>query len=365
MNQINKSVVEQVNYDLAVTKVVDDRAYHPILNYFAALPAWDGVPRLDTLLIDYLGAEDNAYIRAVTRKTMCGAVARVHNPGCKFDYMLVLNGPPGLGKSTLIERLGGLWYNDSLQLSDTHDKTAAEKLQGFWLLEIGELAGLRKAEVETLKGFISRCNDVYRASFSRRATPHLRQCIFIGTTNAETGYLRDTTGNRKFWPVKAQRGAAQKPWEITAEVRQQVWAEALVRYRGKEPLYLDEELSKFAESEQQAAMESDEREGLVREYLEKRLPENWKALSLYDRRSYLDGGEFGEAPEGTVPREMVCPQEIWAECFGKNPSDIKNSDSIAINIIMTKMEGWEKMEKPARFPIYGLGRGFKRVTSLL
>ena len=192
----------QRNYQIAVTKVADDRSYHPIREYLAALPEWDGVPRVDTLLIDYLGAEDNSYVRAVTRKTLCAAVRRVQEPGVKFDTMLVLNGPQGIGKSTLISRLAGEWFSDSLNLSDTKDKTAAEKLQGYWILEIGELAGLRKAEVETLRSFLSRQNDIYRAAFGRRATPHPRQCIFFGTTNAESGYLRDTTGNRRFWPVK-------------------------------------------------------------------------------------------------------------------------------------------------------------------
>lgn len=207
----------QRNYQIAVTKVADDRSYHPIREYLAALPEWDGVPRVDTLLIDYLGAEDNSYVRAVTRKTLCAAVRRVQEPGVKFDTMLVLNGPQGIGKSTLISRLAGEWFSDSLNLSDTKDKTAAEKLQGYWILEIGELAGLRKAEVETLRSFLSRQNDIYRAAFGRRATPHPRQCIFFGTTNAESGYLRDTTGNRRFWPVKTPGGGIKHSWELTTE----------------------------------------------------------------------------------------------------------------------------------------------------
>ena len=123
--------------------------------------------------------------------------------------MLVLSGPQGIGKVDDYIKLCGEWFNDSLLLSDTKDKTAAEKLQGFWILEIGELAGLKKTEIETLRGFISRQNDVFRASFGRRATPHLRQCIFIGTTNAEHGYLRDTTGNRRFSLLR-YRGTRRK-----------------------------------------------------------------------------------------------------------------------------------------------------------
>lgn len=121
------------NYDIAVSKVTDDRSYHPIKEFLAALPEWDEIPRVDTLLVDFLGAADNAYVRAVTRKTLVAAIARVMNPGCKFDTMLVLSGPQGKGKSTLIAKLCGEWFNDSLLLSDTKDKTAAEKLQGYWI----------------------------------------------------------------------------------------------------------------------------------------------------------------------------------------------------------------------------------------
>ena len=181
---LNYGTFSMRNYNIAVTKAADDRSYHPVREFLDALPEWDKVPRVDTLLIDYLGADDTPYVRAVTRKTLCGAVCRVLSPGCKFDTMLVLNGPQGVGKSTLISRLAGDWFSDSLNLSDTKDKTAAEKLQGYWIMEIGELAGLKKAEVETLRSFLSRQNDIYRASFGRRATPHLRQCVFFGTTNA-------------------------------------------------------------------------------------------------------------------------------------------------------------------------------------
>nr|WP_216349231.1 virulence-associated E family protein [Dehalococcoides mccartyi] len=223
----NYGTFSQRNYQIAVAKVTDDRSYHPIREFLDALPEWDKSPRVDMLLINYLGAEDNAYVRAVTRKTLCAAISRVLHPGCKFDSMLVLNGPQGVGKSTLISKLAGEWFSDSLNLSDTKDKTAAEKLQGYWILEIGELAGLRKAEVETLRSFLSRQNDIYRAAFGKRAIPHLRQCIFFGTTNADSGYLRDTTGNRRFWPVKTPGDGRKHSWELSTEDTQQIWAEAL------------------------------------------------------------------------------------------------------------------------------------------
>ena len=124
------------NYELALTKVADDRAYHPIREYLAGLPEWDRIPRIDALLIDYLGAEDSPYTRAVTRKTLVAAVARIISPGTKHDSILVLNGKQGIGKSTLFSRLGREWYSDSLSISDMKDKTAPEKLQGYWILEL-------------------------------------------------------------------------------------------------------------------------------------------------------------------------------------------------------------------------------------
>lgn len=359
---LNYGKFTRVNYDIALAKVVDDRSFHPIREFLSGLPEWDGVKRVDTLLIDYLGAEDNSYTRAVIRKTLCAAVARVMTPGIKFDTMLVLSGPQGIGKSTIISKLCGEWFNDSLLLSDTKDKTAAEKLQGFWILEIGELAGLKKTEIETLRGFISRQNDVFRASFGRRATPHLRQCIFIGTTNAEHGYLRDTTGNRRFFPVKVTGLSDKKSWNLTKSEIEQIWAEVLVYYTNNESLILDAETEKLAKKLQREAMETDEREGMVREYLDALLPDNWNELSLYERKNFLNGSEFGDVPvKGTVKRTKVCNMEIWCECFGKNKADLKRIDANAISAIMAKIEGWEKSSKKSRFGMYGIVAGYERV----
>ena len=341
------------NYDIAVTKVADDRAYHPIREFIESLPEWDKVPRVDTLLVDYLGAGDTAYVRAVTRKTLCAAISRVLRPGCKFDSMLVLNGPQGVGKSTLIAKLAGEWFSDSLNLGDTKDKTAAEKLQGYWILEIGELAGLKKAEVETLRSFLSRQNDIYRAAFGKRAPPHLRQCVFFGTTNAESGYLRDTTGNRRFWPVKTPGSGKKQSWNLTHEEILQIWAEALVYVRQGEKLYLSAEMDALAKDEQREAMESDEREGLVREYLDTLLPERWAEMDLFERRNFLTGSDFGGLQEkGTVKRTSVSNMEIWCECFGKERANLRRTDSNELTGIMARL-GWKRAEGKVRIPLYG------------
>lgn len=348
------------NYQIAVQKVTDDRSYHPIREKFESLPPWDGVERLDTLLIDYLGAEDNQYVRAVTRKALCAAYMRVYTPGIKYDTMLVLNGDQGIGKSILIAKLGMEWYSDSLNLSDMNDKTAAEKLQGYWILEIGELAGMKKADIDKVKAFISRQDDKYRASFGRRVTPHPRQCVFFGTTNSKSGYLRDITGNRRFWNVKVSGEGKYKPWDLDSATVLQVWAEAAEYAKAGERLYLDAGLEEYASKEQSAAMEQDEREGVVREYLEMLLPDSWDSMDIYQRREFIHDRNDPTLPVGTVRRDQVSNMEIWCECFGKPKEDLKPSDSYAISAIMTRIEGWSKPEQRRRIPIYGLQRLYSR-----
>ena len=341
------------NYDIAVTKAVDDRSYHPIREFFETLPDWDGVERADTLLIDYLGAEDTPYVRAVTRKELCAAYCRVYHPGIKFDSMIVLNGDQGIGKSTLIAKLGGEWYSDSLNLSDMNDKTAAEKLQGYWIMEIGELAGMRKADLDKVKAFISRQDDKYRASFGRRVTPHPRQCVFFGTTNSQNGYLRDITGNRRYWNVKVPGNGKYKPWDMDEDTVKQVWAEVMVYAKAGEKLYLPPELEAYAKEEQRAAMERDDREGLVQEYLDMLLPDTWDSMDVYKRRDYVRDADDPMRPDGSVRRMEVSNMEIWCECFGKAKEDMKPSDSYSISAIMERMDRWSRTGKAKILPIYG------------
>lgn len=350
----------QRNYDIAVTKTADDRSYHPIRQYFEALPPWDGVKRVNTLFIDYLGADDNEYIRAVCRKTLCAAYLRVYHPGIKFDYLPVFNGAQGIGKSTFISNLGMEWFSDSLTLSDMNDKTAAEKLQGYWIHEIGELAGMKKADLDKVKAFVSRCDDKYRASFGKRVTPHPRQCVFFGTTNSENGYLRDITGNRRFWNVKVRGSSKYKPWEMTKELVEQIWAEVIVLAKTGEKLYLSPELEAFAQEEQREAMEQDDREGIVREYLDMLLPDAWDDMDMYRRRDYFRDPTDPTRPEGTHRRNEVSNIEIWCECFGKAKEDLQPKDSYAIAAIMKRQKNWKKPEARKRIHIYGLQRIYTR-----
>ena len=359
--EFNYGSFSQRNYEVAVTKVADDRSYHPIREMFASLPAWDGVKRVDSLLIDYLGAEDNEYVRAVTRKALCAAYMRVHHPGIKFDTIVVLNGAQGIGKSTLIALLGGDWFNDSLNISDMESKAAAEKLQGYWILEIGEMAGMKKTDIEKVKAFISRQDDKYRAAFGRRVTPHPRQCIFFGTTNSRNGYLRDITGNRRFWNVKVNGNGKYKPWQLDKATIAQIWAEVKILAENGERLYLDTALEEFARQEQCDAMEQDEREGLVRDYLDVPLPKNWDNMDAYDRMNYIQNPNGIGKEKGTLRRTVVSNIEIWCECFGKRREDLRAADSYAISAIMMRIKEWERTDIRKKCGPYGQQRVYERI----
>ena len=344
---------------LAVTS--SERVYHPIKEYFKTLK-WDKVSRLDTLLVDYLGAKDNIFVREVTRKTFCAAVTRIFEPGKKFDSILVLCGPQGIGKSTLFSKLGKEWYSDSLSLCDMKDKTAAEKLQGYWLLELGELAGIKKVDVEVIKSFISRTDDKFRKAYGVNVESNPRSNIIVGTTNSEGGFLRDITGNRRFWPVMVSGNSNLKPWDLKDV--DQIWAEALYRYEQGEELYLKGDVSKMAKIAQQEAMESDDREGIILDYLETLLPTNWNEMTLYERRAYLNNKELIES-KGIVRKSEICIMEIWCECFFRERQDLKRTDSYEIEGILNRIGGWERMTSnksgKIRFEIYGPQRAFIRI----
>ena len=351
------------NLDACFVKVADDRKFHPVRDYLDGLPAWDGVPRLETLLPRCLEAEDTPYVRAVTRKVFAAAVARIYRPGTKFDSVLVLDGAQGIGKSTLFRMLTGPeYYSETLSLTDMNDKAGAEKLQGYWIAEIGELAGMKKADIEKVKAFLSTSDDMYRPSYGKVVESHPRQTVIIATVNGERGYLRDVTGNRRFWVVKCLQKEPVRKFSFTEEERGQIWAEAKHYWQQGEKLYLEGDLIRESEEAQRTAMEADERQGLVEQYLETLLPESWRDMELYERRNYLTDRKDPTQPKGTVRREKVSNAEIWAECFGRNPSDMKPADSYSIAALMLQIPGWRRAEKAVYLPKYGRQRVYERVA---
>lgn len=233
----------------ALGVIIKRHRYHPVKEYLDSL-VWDGKKRLETLLIDYLGAEDTEYVRAITRKALTAAVARIYEPGCKFDYMLTLSGPQGIGKSLMLNKLGKDWFSDSL--STVQGKEAYEQLQGSWIIEMGELTATRKADIEATKHFLSKQEDIFRVAYGRQVSVFPRQCIFIGTTN-EREFLRDRTGNRRFWTVDVgefeSKFSVQE--DLTSDVVDQIWAEAKANYEKGEKLYLTGKLEEDAKKMQE------------------------------------------------------------------------------------------------------------------
>ena len=184
--------------------------------------------------------------------------------------------------------------------------------------------------------------------------------MFFGTTNREDGYLRDITGNRRYWNVRCTGKSAKKPWDLEHETVLQIWAEVMKLAKDGEKLFLSPELEVFAEEEQRKAMEKDDREGLVQEYLEMLLPKNWDTMNSYERRTYVrDVDDPARAP-GVTRREFVSNMEIWCECFGKSKEDMRPADSYAISAIMVRIDGWERGNKTVRQPIYGKQRVYVR-----
>ena len=330
-----------------------------LLDYLAGL-RWDGVPRVDMLLVDYFGADDTPYTREAIRKCLVGAVARLLHPGVKFDQMLILTGPQGIGKSTFWRMLGMRWYTDSLYTFE--GKEAAELLQGYWIVECGELSGMTRSEMNTVKQFISKCEDTYRAAYGRRTENYPRRCLLVGTTN-EKEFLKDETGGRRFWPVDLARHPPRKSvFRDLPEEVPMIWAEALQLYRDGETMLLSGAAQGQAQEAQEGHRESDPNEGIIAEFLQRKVPAGWYQKSLADRRNWLDN-TFNQQREDEgqmVYRDRICALEIWNECF-RQFARMKKSEAREINATLGRMPGWKRAERALRFGgDYGVQRGYIR-----
>lgn len=245
----------------AVDYEAKQNSFHPIRDWLKEL-VWDGTPRVDTWLIDYLGAKPNDLNRAIGRKVLCAAIHRVMYPGCKFDHVVVLEGDQGIGKSTLLRELAGKWFCDSL--GDVTNKDVIGQIQGSWIVEISELSSLDRASTNAMKEFISKQTDKARMAYERKAQEYPRQCIFIGTTNDDE-YLKDPTGNRRYWPVEVS-GA---DFEQMALDHYQIWAEAFSIWKQKKTtLYMHtKELKNAVEKLQNLKLLSDPWEDTISTFL--------------------------------------------------------------------------------------------------
>lgn len=352
-----RNYIESVYGISAQSKIEDSfileaerNAFHPIRTYLDGL-VWDGGLRIDELLIKYFGAEDNIYTREAIRKVLCAAVARVMTPGCKFDYAMVLVSKEGFRKSSFIKALGKTWFSDTFL--GVHGKEALEALQGVWIMEMAELAGLRKAEVVAVKHFITKQEDRFRPSYGRVSEDYPRQCVFIGTTN-ESEFLKSPTGDRRFWPIDLNRPMTLK--EINALEIDQLWAEAVFLWKQGEQLFLSPEAEALAFEQQRLHGETDERTGLIQRYLDKKLPSDWNNKDVYERKAFIESDV-----EGINERKYVCVAEIWCECLGKNKEEMQKYNTRDLNDILRTLPGWVYKPTTKNFGGYGKQKYYEKI----
>lgn len=330
-----------------------DNSFHPVREYLSGLK-WDGTCRVETLFIDYLGVEDNAYTRSVARLMLVAGVARVFEPGCKWDYAVILEGAQGKGKSTFIRYLGRHWFSE-LEGDFHNGKELVEKMQGSWLLEMPELSGFNRADVRSIKAFISRQVDKVRLAYEARATEFPRQCILIGSTN-DREYLKDDTGGRRFLPIECSVDSIDNR-RLKKNV-DQLWAEAYALYvamraeepDGELPLYLTDDVaaSEAARLQEMRRVESAD-DALVGK------------ISAWLDRPITNGG-FDEETEGGV-RNVTCLIELW-EGLGNSPIGYEQTKAQAYGRAMARVPGWRSTGRFHNFPSpYGRQRYYERIGS--
>lgn len=313
--------------------------------YFESLPKHDGKSRLETLFIDYLGAEDTPYTRAITRKIFVAAVARVTTEkAVKFDNMIILTGPQGLGKSTILSKMAGDWFTDNIV--DFSSKDTLLILQNCIIAEVAELQSFKKADVNTLKMFLGQQTDKYRAPYERREEEHPRHCVFFGTTN-DKEFLRDSTGNRRYWPIECGVNKAKKSVfrELDNE-KEQIWAEAIKLFENGEKLYLDDELENEARRRQKERLEEDPWESAIVEYLEQEIHEDWYEKGL-------------DASGKLIKRDRVSVSEVLKNCLD---IPVKQQDRQSRNRVLSvlmKLDDWE-YKKCIKFAKGKVSTGFMR-----
>ncbi len=352
----------------AISKIEDtvsmirlENRYHPVREYLQA-QVWDGKPRIETVFQYYLGAPDNEYIRIIARKMFAASVARVMQPGIKFDNAPVLVGPQGAAKSSFIRILGGAWYSESFGKLDKKD--AVENIQGVWLMEIPELAAFKNAEVEEIKHFMSKCVDEFRPAYGHHVGEFPRQVTFWPTTN-KPDFNKDYTGARRFWPITVQKSTLYKSrvYNELEKERGQIWAEAVQLWAEGEDLHLTEEIEEMAEAIQFEHTEKDPWEDTIKKLLETPLPKNWGEMTMYNRKAFLRGDDKEMQQEGTELRQVITPMEIWVELLEGTTKDFTPLNGKRIANCMKRISGWRVGEGKKRFNSFPT-RYYERVADL-
>lgn len=341
----------------ALAVYLEQNKIHIVRGYLNSL-IWDGVPRLEHLLVDYLGTADTIYERAVIKKSLVAAVARIFKPGTKFDNMIILVGQQGIGKSTFLKKLGKSWFSDSI--GKFEGKEAYEQLRGVWIIEVPELTGFNRTEMSDIKQFLSKQEDIYREAYARRTSIFKRQCVFFGTTN-DNEFLRDKTGNRRFWPVNVGLKIPTKSifTDLDKEV-DQIWAEACELYKNGEKLYLEGDEAKIATERQEEHLESNPKEGLIKEFVARKVVAGFNEKSIDDRKMFWANDRTAIESE-LIERDRICAAEIWCECFGADLKMMKRADAVEINGILSTIKEFQRCEGVLRFgPYYGNQKCFVR-----
>lgn len=277
----------------AVSVVAHDHAFHPVREYLGKLE-WDRVPRIETWLTDVLGVHASEYSAKVGKRWLISAVARVMRPGCKADSVMILEGGQGAGKSTAMGVLGGEWFMDTpFALGD---KDSFQAIRGKWIVELGELDSFNKAESTKAKQFFSASTDTYRESYGRRTNDVPRQCVFVGTTNQEE-YLKDATGNRRYWPVFCNK----VDLEQLREIRDQLWAEALFCFEAGDIWWVNKDESKMFAEAQDERFVVDEWEGPILAWMEEsQIGETATGNEILTQALKLDFGHWGKPEQMRV-----------------------------------------------------------------
>jgi len=332
----------------AVMQVGAQTPRHAILDWLNSL-SWDGRPRVDTLWVDYFRLPDNPYTRESARAFMVAGCNRVMHPGSKFDYVPILEGKQGVRKSSFWEYLAGSQFFTTLKTFDT--KAAAEILQGVWVAEVPELEPFGRAAEEAVKAFFVDSSPKFRAAYSRHAKATPRQCVFAGTTNKHGGYLKDETGNRRFWPLGYVSHMIDTD-RLEAE-RAQIWAEAyaIAKKGDKHDLYLSPEAEKLAVVEQTKRAQVDEWTGIITEWLDKPA-----AVARYSDTT----DDFDEVK--TEARERACIPEIWTECLGRSMDALRPWDRSRIKAAVEATGEWRVTEHMRRFGArFGRQKSIERI----
>lgn len=334
-----------------------ERSYNPVMEYMEkAAENWDGRKRINQMLQVYLGAEDIDLVSKIAEMWLVGAVAKVYEPYAKFDYVLDLVGGQGVGKTSLLQKLGGEWYTDAV--TDFANKDNYDIMLKALIVNDDEMVASNRMSFAETKAFISKTSLRFRKPYMKRTEEFAKNFVLARTTNQKE-YLKDKTGERRFLSVMADTSRQKKhPMEIEPETVEQIWGEAVTIYKAGADLMFDKETEEQLEIYREKFMYRDEVELQVLEYLEMPIPDNWSSWSIQQQHQYTSKyfDNSSEFEAGTKKLEKVSTREMMYNLFMRNSNDKKLSTKI--NMIMDNHPGWEK----GQFRIGGKNtKGFKRI----